>query len=84
MCSDNRTYTMQLTNETALPIAWIEAEGDSWGCDEEDCEYGEVRFIYTYSNTVMVSFLTFRRITRPGTSVTTTTGRQGRPHPLPG
>ena len=44
MCLDNRTYTMQLTNETALPIAWIEAEGDSWGCDEEDCEYGEVRF----------------------------------------
>ena len=43
MCLDNRTYTMQLTNETALPIAWIEAEGDSWGCDEEDCEYGEVR-----------------------------------------
>ena len=33
MCLDNRTYTMQLTNETALPIAWIEAEGDSWGCD---------------------------------------------------
>ena len=45
---------MQLTNETALPIAWIEAEGDSWGCDEEDCEYGEVRIIYIYSNTVII------------------------------
>ena len=54
MCLDNRTYTMQLTNETALPIAWIEAEGDSWGCDEEDCEYGEVRSIYIYSNTVII------------------------------
>ena len=30
---------MQLTNETALPVAWIEAEYDGWGCDEdEDCE----------------------------------------------
>ena len=37
-CSDNHTYTMQLTNETALPVAWIEAEYDGWGCDEEDCE----------------------------------------------
>ena len=33
---------MQLTNETALPVAWIEAEDDNWGCDEEDCEEGEV------------------------------------------
>ena len=29
---------MQLTNDTALPVAWIEAEYDNWGCDEEDCE----------------------------------------------
>ena len=38
ICSDNHTYTMQLTNETALPVAWIEAEYDNWGCDEEDCD----------------------------------------------
>ena len=38
---------MQLTNETALPVAWIEAEDDNWGCDEDDCEEGEVGiFIY--------------------------------------
>ena len=46
--SDNRTYTMALTNDTHLPVpevSWIEVEEEeSWGCDPEidgDCEEGE-------------------------------------------
>ena len=40
---------MQLTNETALPVAWIEAEDDNWGCDEEDCEEGEVDMSFAFT-----------------------------------
>ena len=35
---DNHTYTMKLTNETSLPVAWLvaEEEDDAWGYDEDE------------------------------------------------
>ena len=73
-CSDNHTYTMQLTNETSMPLAWIEAEGDY-----EDYEEVTTCSLIMIIIIIMISDVTFRRITVLGTSVTTITGRRGCP-----
>ena len=57
---------MQLTNETALPVAWIEAEDDNWGCDEEDCEVGILIDLFTHQgeNFKVCSSKSFRHVFR--------------------